>query len=101
MLAFAPDGIREAVLAAPLTAYTPSTIVDPKRLKTLLRRIRQQGYNVSHGDLDPGAFSVATPVHDHGGRRGLLLRRGPPRCPPEPALGRLLISHPVLAAGAS
>ena len=55
-------------LPAPLTAYTPSTIVDPKRLKTLLRRIRQQGYNVSHGDLDPGAFSVATPVRDHGGR---------------------------------
>lgn len=56
------------VLGAPLAAYTPSTIVDPKRLKTLLRRIRQQGYNVSHGDLDPGAFSVAAPVRDHGGR---------------------------------
>jgi IclR family KDG regulon transcriptional repressor len=68
LLAFAPDEIQEAVLAAPLTAYTPSTIVDPKRLKTLLKRIRQQGYNVSHGDLDPGAFSVATPVRDHGGR---------------------------------
>ena len=34
----------------------------------MLKRIRQQGYNVSHGDLDPGAFSVATPVRDHGGR---------------------------------
>jgi IclR family transcriptional regulator, KDG regulon repressor len=68
LLAFAPDEIQEAVLAAPLTSYTPSTIVDPKRLKTLLKRIRQQGYNVSHGDLDPGAFSVATPVRDHGGR---------------------------------
>lgn len=68
LLAFAPDAIQEAVLAAPLIAYTPSTIVDPKRLKTLLKRIRAQGYNVSHGDLDPGAFSVATPVRDHGGR---------------------------------
>src|SRR5882757_4833427 len=68
LLAFAPDEIQEAVLAAPLASYTPSTIVDPKRLKTLLKRIRAQGYNVSHGDLDPGAFSVAAPLRDHGGR---------------------------------
>ncbi len=47
---------------------TPSTIVDAKRLKALLKRIRTQGYNVSHGDLDPGAFSVAAPVRDHAGR---------------------------------
>jgi IclR family transcriptional regulator, KDG regulon repressor len=34
----------------------------------LLKRIRSQGYNVSHGDLDPGAFSVAAPIRDHGRR---------------------------------
>lgn len=68
LLAFAPDEIQEAVLTGKLASYTPSTIVDAKRLKALLKRIRAQGYNVSHGDLDPGAFSVAAPVRDHAGR---------------------------------
>jgi IclR family KDG regulon transcriptional repressor len=68
LLAFAPDEIQETVLTGKLAPFTPSTIVDPKKLKTLLKRIRQQGYNVSHGDLDPGAFSVAAPVRDHAGR---------------------------------
>jgi len=68
LLAFAPDEIQEAVLTGKLASYTPSTIVDAKRLKALLKRIRTQGYNVSHGDLDPGAFSVAAPVRDHAGR---------------------------------
>jgi IclR family KDG regulon transcriptional repressor len=68
LLAFAPDDVQEKVLAGTLDAFTPSTIIDPKRLKALLRRIRAQGYNVSHGDLDPGAFSVAAPIRDHGAR---------------------------------
>jgi IclR family transcriptional regulator, KDG regulon repressor len=68
LLAFAPDDIQEMVLAGALEAFTPATIVDPKRLNVLLKRIRSQGYNVSHGDLDPGAFSVAAPIRDHGGR---------------------------------
>jgi IclR family KDG regulon transcriptional repressor len=68
LLAFAPDEIQEAVLSRPLASYTPSTIIDPKRLRSRLKRIRQQGYNVSHGDLDAGAFSVAAPVRDHAGR---------------------------------
>jgi len=68
LLAHAPKEVQEEVLASGLEAFTPTTIVDPKKLKTLLARIRRQGYNVSHGDLDPGAFSVAAPIRDHGGR---------------------------------
>jgi IclR family KDG regulon transcriptional repressor len=68
LLAFAPDDVQEKVLAGTLDAFTPATIVDPKRLKVLLKRICSQGYNVSHGDLDAGAFSVAAPIRDHGGR---------------------------------
>lgn len=68
LLAYAPDGVQAAVLGGDLQAFTPSTIVDPKRLRTLLGRIRRQGYNVSHGDMDAGAFSVAAPVRDHAGR---------------------------------
>ena len=68
LLAYAPDGVQAAVLSAELPAFTPSTLVDPKRLKALLARIRRHGYNVSHGDMDAGAFSVAAPVRDHAGR---------------------------------
>jgi len=68
LLAFAPPEVLEAVLAGKLDMFTPETIVDPKRLRALLKRIRGQGYNVSHGDLDSGAFSVAAPVRDHAGR---------------------------------
>jgi IclR family KDG regulon transcriptional repressor len=68
LLAFAPPEVQEAVLDGKLEVYAPETIVDPKRLRALLKRIREQGYNISHGDLDAGAFSVAAPVRDHDGR---------------------------------
>lgn len=68
LLAYAPPEVQASVMAGKLDVYTPETIVDPKRLRTLLRRIRDQGYNISHGDLDSGAFSVAAPVRDHAGR---------------------------------
>ena len=68
LLAYAPPEVQARVLASTLERFTPETIIDPKRLTALLRRIRDQSYNISHGDLDPGAFSVATPLRDHGGR---------------------------------
>ena len=68
MLAYAPEEVQAALLAGKLERFTPETIVDPNRLRALLQRIREQGYNVSHGDLDPGAFSVAAPLRDHAGR---------------------------------
>lgn len=67
MLAYAPEDVRDAVLAGPLPAYTPHTETDPKRLAAQLATIRRQGYVVAIEDLDPGAFSVAAPVRDHGG----------------------------------
>lgn len=68
LLAFAPKEVREAVLASELEAFTASTVVDPRRLGAILDRIRADGYNISHGDLDFGAFSVAAPIHDYAGR---------------------------------
>jgi IclR family KDG regulon transcriptional repressor len=68
LLAFAPEDVQDIVLTGPLDGFTPETITDPARLRALLSRIRAQGYNVSHGDQDAGAFSVAVPVRDHLGR---------------------------------
>jgi IclR family KDG regulon transcriptional repressor len=68
LLAFAPEDVQAAVVAGPLERFTPETITDPERLRALLGRIRAQCYNISHGDQDAGAFSIATPVRDHQGR---------------------------------
>jgi IclR family transcriptional regulator, KDG regulon repressor len=68
LLAFAPEDVQAAVVAAALDRFTPETITDPVRLRALLGRIRAQGYNISHGDQDAGAFSIAAPVRDHLGR---------------------------------
>src|SRR5260370_19625342 len=50
LLAYAPDDVQAAVIEAKLDVFTPETIVDPKRLRALLKRIRDQGYNISHED---------------------------------------------------
>lgn len=68
LLAYAPPDIQEAVLGAELPSFTPSTVTDPRRMRDILARIRDQGFNTSHGDMDPGAFSVAAPIRDHAGR---------------------------------
>ncbi|HWL80406.1 MAG TPA: IclR family transcriptional regulator [Roseomonas sp.] len=68
LLAFAPEEVQAAVAAGPLERFTPETITDGERLRDVLERIRAQGYNVSHGDQDAGAFSIAAPVRDHLGR---------------------------------
>jgi len=68
LLAFAPKEVQETVLSGKLEAFTSSTVVDPKRLAAILDRIRSEGYNTSHGDLDFGAFSVAAPIRDYAGR---------------------------------
>jgi IclR family transcriptional regulator, KDG regulon repressor len=67
LLAHAPQAVQDEVAAGKLPGFTPETISDPDKLRALLRRIRRQGYNISHGDLDAGAFSVAVPVRDHAG----------------------------------
>lgn len=67
MLAYAPAEIREQVLASDLRVFTPATVVDPKQLRTLLARVRDEGYHISRADLDEGAFSIAAPVLDHRG----------------------------------
>jgi IclR family transcriptional regulator, KDG regulon repressor len=68
LLAYAPAEVQQSVLKGNLHAFTAETVTDPARLSRLLGTIRRQGYNVSHGDLDAGAFSVAVPVRDPAGR---------------------------------
>ncbi|MHB2168582.1 IclR family transcriptional regulator [Alsobacter sp. R-9] len=67
LLAFAPEDIREQVLAGPLEKYTPTTTSDPAALRERLARIRETGRNDSRGDLDANGFSFASAIHDRNG----------------------------------
>jgi IclR family KDG regulon transcriptional repressor len=68
LLAFAPNDIREEVLAGDLPAYTPATETDPDALRARLARIRSEGHHISRNDFVEGAFSIAAPIRAAGGR---------------------------------
>lgn len=68
LLAFAPDEVREEVLASQLKTFTPVTETDPARLRELLAKIREQGFHEAKNDLDEGAYSIAAPIRDHRGQ---------------------------------
>ena len=65
LLAFAPQDVRDAVLASDLESFTSVSINDPERLGKTLDQIRREGLTLSVGELDSSAFSIAAPVFDH------------------------------------
>jgi DNA-binding IclR family transcriptional regulator len=48
----------------PLERFTKGTLTDPKRLKEDLRKIRAQGYALSHEDFRIGRVGIALPILD-------------------------------------
>lgn len=67
LLAFRPPADRAALLAGPLEAANPQTIVDADVLRAELDEIRLRGYGFSHGERVSGIHTVAVPVFDHTG----------------------------------
>lgn len=63
LLAYAPEEVQHSVLAD-LHRVTPYTIIQPRRLRQELLRIRQDGYAQTHEEMSLGACSVAVPVRD-------------------------------------
>ncbi|WP_329011122.1 IclR family transcriptional regulator [Micromonospora rifamycinica] len=62
LLAHAPAGVQERVLAAPLERYTALTLTDPARLRRCLAEVRRVGYAVSDRQVTMDALSVAAPI---------------------------------------
>jgi DNA-binding IclR family transcriptional regulator len=62
LLAYAPGGLREAVLTARLFAHTPNTITDAARLRSCLAEVHREGYAVTREEMTLGSCSVAAPV---------------------------------------
>lgn len=62
ILAFAPPDLGRQILAGPLGALTPKTIVDRTELAEELARNAREGVAASFGERQPGAASVAAPL---------------------------------------
>jgi len=66
LLAHAPVGVQERVLAGPLRRYTPHTVADPRRLRALLADVRRTGVAISDRQVTTDAVSVAAPITEGG-----------------------------------
>ncbi len=79
VLAGLDDSARKRVLETlTLDRYTEKTITDPKQLLQRLEQIRKDGYAISVGELDKGAFAVAAPSFSKSGRIVASLSLGGP-----------------------
>ena len=82
LLAFAPPGVQDRVLVAPLRRYTAVT-PSAEDLPLSLKEVRWARWAVSMGELIPGAVAVAAPVEHHGRVIAALTVAGPSeRCTP-------------------
>ncbi|KAA5831317.1 IclR family transcriptional regulator [Saccharopolyspora hirsuta] len=63
-LAWLPDDEVESMLAGPLAEYTASTRTDRAALRAELAEIREQGYSVGVGELEPEVHGVAAAALD-------------------------------------
>ncbi len=78
MLALLPASRRDAVLARPIVAGTPTTLTDPAALRRQLDEIRSRRFAVSYAERIPGVRSVSGPIFDQsGGVAGALSISGP------------------------
>ncbi len=62
LLAYAPPELQQRVLAGPLPPTSEHTITDAAALRRTLAEIRQVGWIVAHGFVDPDATAVAVPI---------------------------------------
>jgi IclR family pca regulon transcriptional regulator len=68
MLAQLPPDELDAYLArTKLQAMTENTVVNPKRLRTILAEVRQAGYAINDEELELGLRSIAVPVRGASG----------------------------------
>ncbi len=69
LLAFLPTSERESLIGTlSLDAYTPNTIVDPKKLKKELDDVVRRGYAVDSQEFHLGSSCVGAPIRGYEGR---------------------------------
>lgn len=69
LLAFLPESELEAYFARrPLARYTDRTVVDEAELRSIIAKVRREGFAVVEQQLEEGLSSVAGPIVDGSGR---------------------------------
>lgn len=91
ILAFLDETERELVYAAPLDAYTATTITDLARLRDEIDRVRERGYSIDNQEVVAGVFCVAVPLLDRMGHSvGAISITGPSVKKPGPEIAPLV-----------
>ena len=62
ILAHRPEDERRSIYGTGLPALTGTTLTDPDELESTLAQVRDNGFAVSHDDLDLGASGLAAPI---------------------------------------
>jgi DNA-binding IclR family transcriptional regulator len=104
-LAWLPEPEARGLLGPVLEGFTDATVTDAARLLGELRQIRQQGYAVSNGELEPALRGVSAPVLRPGAQQPLAVFSiwGPAdRVPPSrfEALGAVAVEAAAAVAAA-
>jgi len=66
LLAYAPDDVRERILARPLRPMSAETVTDAGVLRRILADVRRRGHVVAPGTIETVSTGVAVPVRDAG-----------------------------------
>jgi DNA-binding IclR family transcriptional regulator len=72
-LAWLPDAEVRGLLGTGLEGFTDATVTDVSRLLAELETIRERGYAVSAGELEPTLYGVSAPVLRPGDDRPLAV----------------------------
>lgn len=68
LLAWLPEPYaREILDSQPLPRYTSATLTDTDAIIDHLAEIRDQGFCLAHGEVDPDATGIAAPIFDTNG----------------------------------
>lgn len=67
LMAYLPEEEIDRIIARGLKKFTDKTVTNPEKLKEKLRRIRQQGWAVSKGEVFSDSASIAAPIYNDKG----------------------------------
>ncbi|WP_428912443.1 IclR family transcriptional regulator [Niallia sp. Krafla_26] len=67
LLAYQTSDVINEVIKAGLTKRGPDSITDPAELVNRLKKIKQQGYDVSINEMNEDVVSIAAPIKDYLG----------------------------------
>lgn len=100
LLAYQPEQMLRGFLRAGLRRYTSRTIAAPGRLRTELKRVREEGCALDNEEFEEGLRCVAAPIRDHAEAVIASLGIAGPAARMEPGRLPALIKHVKEAADA-